>query len=90
LNSIGERYAEFKQSDRVAEFGLAALIAGGAAALATKKGFWAIIAGFLAAAWKFVAAAVIGVLAWFIGYVVKDSRKSAPDRIAAAHVVDPV
>ena len=25
-----------------------------------------------------------------IGYVVKDSRKSAPDRIAAAHVVDPV
>ncbi|MDQ3777009.1 MAG: AAA family ATPase [Pseudomonadota bacterium] len=26
----------------------------------------------------------------FIGYVVKDSRKSAPDRIAAAHVVDPV
>ena len=25
-----------------------------------------------------------------IGYVVKDSRKSAPVRIAAAHVVDPV
>ena len=25
-----------------------------------------------------------------IGYVVKDPRKSAPDRIAAAHVVDPV
>ena len=25
-----------------------------------------------------------------IGYVVKDSRKSVPDRIAAAHVVDPV
>jgi hypothetical protein len=25
-----------------------------------------------------------------IGYVVKESRKSAPDRIAAAHVVDPV
>ena len=25
-----------------------------------------------------------------IGYVVKDSRKSAPDRIGASHVVDPV
>ncbi len=60
----GERYAEFKQGDRVAEFGLAALIAGGAAAVATKKGFLAAIAGFLAAAWKFVAAAVLGILAW--------------------------
>lgn len=60
----GERYAEFKQGDRVAEFGLAALIAGGAAAVATKKGFWAVIAGFFAAAWKFVAVAVVGFFAW--------------------------
>ena len=60
----GERYAEFKQGDRVAEFGLAALIAGGAAAVATKKGFWAVIAGFFAAAWKFVAVAVVGLFAW--------------------------
>jgi len=48
----------------VAEFGLAALIAGGAAAVATKKGFWAVIAGFFAAAWKFIAVAVVGLLAW--------------------------
>lgn len=48
----GERYSEFKQGDRVAEFGLAALIAGGAAAVATKKGLWAVIGGFLAAFWK--------------------------------------
>lgn len=60
----GERYAEFKQGDRVAEFGLAALIAGGAAAVATKKGFWAVIAGFFAAAWKFIAVAVVGLFAW--------------------------
>lgn len=60
----GERYAEFKKGDRVAEFGLAALIAGGAAAIATKKGFWAVIVGFLAAAWKFVAVAAVGLLAW--------------------------
>lgn len=60
----GERYAEFKQGDRVAEFGLAALIAGGAAAVATKKGFWAAIVGFAVAAWKVVAVAVIGLLAW--------------------------
>jgi uncharacterized membrane-anchored protein len=60
----GQRYTEVKQGDRVAEYGLAALIAGGAAAVATKKGFWAMLAGFFVAAWKFTAAAVIGLLAW--------------------------
>ncbi|PYM89694.1 MAG: DUF2167 domain-containing protein [Candidatus Rokuibacteriota bacterium] len=35
----GERYAEFKAGDRVAEYGLAALVLGGAAAVATKTGF---------------------------------------------------
>ena len=60
----GERYTEFKQGDRVAEFGLAALIAGGAAAVATKKGLWAVMAGFFAAAWKFIAVAVVGLFAW--------------------------
>lgn len=59
----GERYADYKEGDRVAEFGLAALIAGGAAAIATKKGFWAAVAGFFAAAWKFIAVAVVGVFA---------------------------
>ncbi|MDS4016313.1 MAG: DUF2167 domain-containing protein [Candidatus Accumulibacter sp.] len=61
----GERYSEFKQGDKVAEYGLAALILGGTAAVATKKGFWAVIAGFLAAFWKVLAglavAAVVGI-----------------------------
>jgi uncharacterized membrane-anchored protein len=35
----GERYAEFRAGDRVAEYGLAALVLGGAAAAATKTGF---------------------------------------------------
>ena len=35
----GERYAEFRTGDRVAEYGLAALVLGGAAAVATKTGF---------------------------------------------------
>ena len=60
----GERYAEYKEGDRVAEFGLAALIAGGAAAIATKKGLWGVIAGFFAATWKFIAVALVGGLAW--------------------------
>ena len=37
--AAGERYAEFRAGDRVAEYGLAALVLGGAAAVATKSGF---------------------------------------------------
>ena len=59
----GEKYSEYKKGDRVAEFGLAALIAGGAAAVASKKGLWAVIAGFLVAAKKFAFAIVIALFA---------------------------
>ncbi len=45
----GERYDEYKQGDRVAEYGLAALIAGGAAAVAVKSGaakwLWKLVLG---------------------------------------------
>ena len=65
----GEKYAEFKEGDRVAEYGLAALVAGGAAAIATKKGLWSVIGAFLAASWKLVAgfgvAAAAGVKSLF-------------------------
>lgn len=57
----GHKYSEFKQGDRVAEFGLAALVAGGAAAVATKTGFWKVLVGALAAGWKLV---LVGVLAF--------------------------
>ncbi len=54
----GERYSEWKQGDRVAAYGLGALVLGGAAAVATKKGGLKIILiavfGALAAAWAFI------------------------------------
>ena len=59
----GEKYAEFKQGDHVAEFGLAALVLGGAAAVATKKGLWGAIAAFLAAFWKLIAGVTVAALA---------------------------
>ena len=70
----GEKYTEFKQGDRVAEFGLAALVAGGAAAVAAKKGFFTVIAGFLAAAWKFLVAAAVGALAWLKSLLAKKKQ----------------
>jgi uncharacterized membrane-anchored protein len=58
--NAGEKYAEFQAGDHVAEYGLAALITGGAAAVASKKGFFAAIAVFLAKAWKLVLLGVAG------------------------------
>jgi uncharacterized membrane-anchored protein len=61
----GHRYAEWRQGDRVAAYGLTALIAGGAGAVAAKTGllakFWKAILAFLAAAWKLVLAVVAAI-----------------------------
>ena len=56
----GERYAEFKSGDKIAEYGLAALVVGGAAAAAAKTGLlkslgkflWVIIGGAIAGGWS--------------------------------------
>lgn len=57
----GEKYSEFKPGDHVAEFGLAALITGGAAAVASKKGVFAAIGLFLVKAWKLVLVGFVAV-----------------------------
>lgn len=57
----GEKYAEFKSGDKIAEYGLAALVVGGAAAAAAKAGwlkflgkFWYLVLAGLAVAWTFI------------------------------------
>ena len=54
----GERYAEFREGDHVAEYGLAALVVGGGAAIAAKSGllakFWKLIVLGVAAVGGFV------------------------------------
>ncbi|GLQ99447.1 DUF2167 domain-containing protein [Dyella mobilis] len=67
----GESYAEYRAGDRVAEYGLAALITGGALAVAAKKGLFTVIGGFLVAAWKFVVAGIVALGAWFKNLVKK-------------------
>lgn len=65
--NAGERYAEYKPGDKVAEYGLTGLILGGAVAAAAKtgllKGFWKLIVGFAVAAWKVLAAGVVAAIA---------------------------
>lgn len=55
----GEKYAEFKAGDKMAEYGLAALVLGGAGAVAVKTGFFAAIASFFGKMWKALVLVVI-------------------------------
>jgi uncharacterized membrane-anchored protein len=54
----GQTYAEFKQGDKVAKVGLAALVLGGAAVGAAKLGLFAYLAVFFKKAWKLIVVAV--------------------------------
>lgn len=56
----GERYADFRPGDHVAEYGLAALVTGGAAAVAAKKGVFAAIGIFLLKMWKLLLVGLVG------------------------------
>lgn len=59
----GNRYADFKPgSDKIATYGLAALVAGGVAA---KLGFFKMIWVGILAAKKFIVIAAVAVVAWF-------------------------
>lgn len=60
--TAGSRYADFVKGDKVAEYGLTALIAGGATAVALKTGLFAKLLGLLAAAWKVIAIAFAAVM----------------------------
>lgn len=64
----GEQYSEFRAGDRVAEYGLAALVLGGAAAVATKS-------GFLKAFGKLIVVGVAGLGAAVVALLRKRSRR---------------
>jgi uncharacterized membrane-anchored protein len=52
----GSRYSEWKSGDKVAAYGLTALIAGGAGAVAMKSGLFAKLGAALLGLWKLIAA----------------------------------
>ncbi|MBI5382421.1 MAG: DUF2167 domain-containing protein [Opitutae bacterium] len=57
----GEKYSEFKAGDKIAEYGLAALVLGGGVAVAAKMGLLASLGAFLGKAWKIVVAAIVAI-----------------------------
>jgi uncharacterized membrane-anchored protein len=64
----GNRYADFVKGDKVAEYGLAALIAGGAGAIAVKTGllgnFWKVFVAAALALKKLLVVAVLAIVAF--------------------------
>jgi len=60
----GERYAEYRSGDKLAKYGLAALITGGAAAVAVKTGLFASLVLMFKKAAKLIVIAVVAVFAW--------------------------
>ncbi|HET7583769.1 MAG TPA: DUF2167 domain-containing protein [Gemmatimonadaceae bacterium] len=65
----GHTYGEWRKGDKVAKYGLTALVAGGAGVAAAKLGLFGklfkVIAAAAAALWKALVAAVVGIGAWF-------------------------
>jgi len=65
----GRRYSDYVSGDKVAEYGLTALIAGGAGALAVKTGllakFWKLIVALLLALKKLIIIVFAGIAALF-------------------------
>ena len=59
----GDTYSEYRDGDKLAEYGLAALVAGGAVAGAAKLGLFGKLAAILAKSAKLVIVAVVGVVA---------------------------
>lgn len=87
----GHRYADFVAGDKLAGYGLTALIAGGAGAALVKTGllakFWKVMVALFAAMWKFLAilfAAIVAriksIWSWFTslfsGGKTKDEKSS--------------
>jgi uncharacterized membrane-anchored protein len=72
----GQRYAEYKQGDKVAKYGLAALVVGGAGVAAAKLGLLGVIAAFFKKAWKLVIIAVVAIGAFLKRLVLGRNRST--------------
>jgi uncharacterized membrane-anchored protein len=61
----GENYAEYRPGDKIAKYGLAALVLGGAAVGAAKLGLLAWLLPFLKKGWILIVGAIAAVANWF-------------------------
>src|SRR5262249_44723862 len=79
----GQTDAEDRPADKMAKYGLAALITGGAVAVAAKTGLLTVIALFFKKAWKLLVIGVVAVVSFFKRLLFGRSARS--DTSADAH-----
>lgn len=75
----GQTYSEWRPGDKLAEYGLTALIAGGAGAAAVKLGLfgklWKLVAALFIAVWKLLVVTVLGVVGWIRSLFRRKTKK---------------
>lgn len=78
----GQRYSEWRSGDKVAKYGLTALIAGGAGAAAVKLGLfgklWKVMLAVLLAVKKLIVVAIVGVGTFFKKLFRRKAQPQAP------------
>jgi len=67
--SEGQKYSEWKSGDKIAKYGLSALVVGGAVGVAAKLGLLGKLAASLGKLWKFVIMGLIGIGAALKGLI---------------------
>lgn len=89
----GSQYADFVKGDKIAAYGLSALVLGGAGALAVKTGFlakfWKLLIGLVLVLKKFVIVVILGIVAAVRAFFAKMRAAVVPkDEIAGASPPD--
>jgi uncharacterized membrane-anchored protein len=74
--STGETYAEYKPGDKIAKYGLGALVLGGAAVGAAKLGLFAWLGVFLKKGFKLVIVAIVAIVAGFKKFISRFFNKN--------------
>ncbi len=76
----GERYAEYRPGDKIAKYGLAALVTGGAAVVAVKTGLFGYLLLFGKKLWLLIVAGIAAVVRFFKRLVHGRDQKPSADQ----------
>jgi uncharacterized membrane-anchored protein len=71
----GQKYSEWKSGDKIAKYGLSALVVGGAVGVAAKLGFLGKIAASLGKLWKAIILGLVGIGAAIKGLIFGKKKK---------------
>jgi uncharacterized membrane-anchored protein len=74
----GQTYSEWREGDKIAAYGLTALVAGGAGAAAVKLGLFGKLWKLILAGAKFIIVGVVAFFAWIRSFFKKKSEEVAP------------